>query len=147
MGFGDRMSKLIYTLGEGSVSHVMFNGGVTQPISIRRSVRQGCPVSPLLFTIVTHPILVKLHNMAMEEELLGLRLPSGKPCIVQALADDHIMFFAPIRGNIGKTIDVWELFSNASGLRINMHKSILISCTEQDVLGLGRSGRIIHRGL
>ena len=28
MGFGDRMSKLIYTLGKGSVSHVMFNGGV-----------------------------------------------------------------------------------------------------------------------
>ena len=46
MGFGDRTSKLIYTLGEGSVSHVMFNGGVTQPISIQRSVRQGCPVSP-----------------------------------------------------------------------------------------------------
>ena len=147
MGFGDRMSKLIYTLGEGSVSHVMFNGGVTQPISIRRSVRQGCPVSPLLFTIVTHPILVKLHNMAMEEELLGLRLPSGKPCIVQALADDHIMFLAPIRENICKTIDVWELFSNASGLRINMHKFVLISCTEQDVLGLGWSGRIVHRGM
>ena len=84
MVFGDRMSKLIYTLGKGSVSHVMFNGGVTQPISIRRSVRQGCPISPLLFTIVTHPILVKLHNMSIEEEFLGLRLPSGKPCIVQA---------------------------------------------------------------
>ena len=96
MGFGDRMSKLIYTLGEGSVSRVMFNG-VTQPISIRRLVRQGCPVSPLLFTIVTHPILVKLHNMAMEKELLGLRFSSGKPCIVQALTDDCIMFLAPNR--------------------------------------------------
>ena len=87
----------------------------------------------------------QLHNMAMDEELLGLRLPSGKPCIVQALADDHIMFLAPIPGNIGKTIDVWELFSNASGLRINMHKSVLISCTEQAVLGLGWSRRIVHR--
>ena len=106
MGFGDHMSKLIYTLGEGSVSHVMFNGGVTQPISIRRSVRQGYPVSPLLFTIVTHPILVKLHNMAMEEELLGLRLPLGKSCIVQALANDHLMFLAPIWGNISKARDV-----------------------------------------
>ena len=125
MGFGDRMSKLRCTLREGSISHVMLNGGVTQPISIRRSVRQGCLVRPLLFTIVTHPILVKLHNMAMEEELIGLRLPSGKACIVQALVDDHIMFLAPIRGNIGKTIDVWELFSNVSGLRINVHKSVL----------------------
>ena len=33
MGFGDCMSKLMYTLGEGLVLNVMFNG-VTQPISI-----------------------------------------------------------------------------------------------------------------
>ena len=75
--------------------------------------------------------------MVMEEELLGLRLPSWKPCIVQALADDHFVFLALNRENISKTRDVWELFSNASGLRINMHKYVLISCTKQDVLGLG----------
>ena len=62
MGFGDRMSKLRCTLREGSISHVMFNGGVTQPISISISIRQGLP-----FTIVKHPILVMLHNMAMAE--------------------------------------------------------------------------------
>ena len=38
MGFGDRLSILIYTLGDDSMSHVMLNGGVTQPISVRRSV-------------------------------------------------------------------------------------------------------------
>ena len=52
MGFDDHMSKLIYTLGEGSISHVMFNGGVTQPIFIERLVKEGCLVRPLLFTIV-----------------------------------------------------------------------------------------------
>ena len=69
------------------------------------------------------------------EELLRLRLLLGKPCIVQALANDHSC----------KTRDVWELFSNASGLRINTQKLVLISCTEQDVLGLGWLGRIVHR--
>ena len=74
--------------------------------------------------------------MAMEEELLELRLLPGKPCIVQALADYHIMFLAPNQDNISKTKYVWELFSNALRLRINMHTYVLISCTEQDVLGL-----------
>ena len=75
--------------------------------------------------------------MAMEEELFGLRLPSGMSCIVQALADDHIMFLAPNQENISKPRDVWELFSNASGLRINIHKSVLISCNyvRQDMCG------------
>ena len=99
MGICDRMSKLIYTLGEGSVSHVMFNGGVTQPISIRRLVRQGSPVSPLLFTIVTHLILVKLHNMAMEEELLGLRLPSGS-LVLFKLSQMIILCFWHLFGEI-----------------------------------------------
>ena len=39
---------------------------------------------------------------------------------IQALADDHIMFFTPNWENISKTRDMWEVFSNASRLRINM---------------------------
>ena len=74
--------------------------------------------------------------MAMEEELLELRLLPGKPCIVQALADDHIMFLAPRRENISKT-----------RLRINMHIYVLIPCTKQDVLGLGWSRRIVHHSM
>ena len=61
MSFNDHTSKLMYTLGEVFVSHLMFNGGVTQHISIRKLDRQGCRVSPLLFTIMTSPILIKLH--------------------------------------------------------------------------------------
>ena len=71
-------------------------------------------------------MLVKLHNMAMEDELFGLRLPSRKPCIVQALADDHIMFLAPNPKNISKTKYVWEMFSSPSRLRINMHNIIVL---------------------
>ena len=133
MGFGDRMSNLIYTLGDASMSYVMLNGGVTQPISVRRSVRQGCPLSPLLFTIVTHSILVKLHNMTADGDLVGLILPSGRQCIAQALADDHFMFLGATCNNVTQAIKVWELFSLASRLKINVQKSVLISCTKQNI--------------
>ena len=65
-----------------------------------KDVKIECLISPLLFTIVPLPILVKLHNMAIEEELFGIMLQSGKPYIVQALTDDHIMFLAPNQENI-----------------------------------------------
>ena len=52
MGFGPPMSCLIYLLGQDAVSLVMLNGGVTSDIALTRSVRQGCPLSPLLFAIV-----------------------------------------------------------------------------------------------
>ena len=61
------------------MSYVMLNGGVTQPILVRRSVRQGCYVGPLLFTILTHFILVKLHQKMTEaNNLVGLKLSLGK---------------------------------------------------------------------
>ena len=83
------------------MSYVILNG-VTQPISVRWPGRQGCPISPLLFTIVTHSILVKLHNMAVDGDLVGLRLPSGRQCIAQALADDHFMFLGATCNNVTK---------------------------------------------
>ncbi|MCO5552223.1 hypothetical protein L7F22_005735 [Adiantum nelumboides] len=64
MGFGPRMFRLIYTLSLGSVSRIMINGGATSPVSLTRSLRQGCPLSPLLFALVTHPMLTLLTQLA-----------------------------------------------------------------------------------
>ena len=38
MGFGPRMSRLIYLLGQNATSCVMLNGGVTAKIPLTRSV-------------------------------------------------------------------------------------------------------------
>ena len=146
MGFGTRMSRLSFMLGLGAVSHVMLNGGVTKAISLTRSVRQGCPLSPLLFAIVTHPILVKMHELAICGDIVGLVLPSGKQLIAQALADDSFLFLKAHPSNIAKAMEVWKVFALASGLHINMHKSLLIRCTEQDLVNLGWSGRILDKG-
>ena len=75
MGFGERMSRILLLLGLGAMSHIMLNGGVTKAIPLKRSLRQGCPLSPLLFSIVTHLILVKMHELATCGEIA---LPSGK---------------------------------------------------------------------
>ena len=104
MGFGVRMSLLIYPIGVDAISYVMLNGGVTMSIPICKSMRQGCPLIPLLFAIVTHPILVHFHQLALDGVLEGLCLPSRKPCVAQALADDHIMFLGAKSNNIAKAM-------------------------------------------
>ena len=55
------------------------------------SVRQGYPLSPLLFAIDTHPLLVVLSNHAANGDIVGLHLPSGGQLVAQALADDSFM--------------------------------------------------------
>ena len=54
----------------------------------------------MMMRIVTHPILAILHSMARDRELEGLSLRSGKSCIAQALANDHLMFLGALRENI-----------------------------------------------
>ena len=62
MMFGPRMYLFIFLLGQNATSRVMLNGGVTPKVFLTRSVQQGCPLSPLLFAIVTHHLLVQSCN-------------------------------------------------------------------------------------
>ena len=146
MGFGPRMCRLIFLLGQNATSRVMLNGGVTPKVFLTRSVRQGCPLSPLLFAIVTHPLLVMLSNLATNGDIVGLRLPSGGQLVAQALADDSFMFLQASKENLKKSMQVWDQFALASGLYINWRKSRLISCTESDLECLGWRGSMITRG-
>ena len=58
------------------------------------------------------------------------------PCIVQALMGDYIIFLAPYHENIRETKGVWEVVSNSSRLRLNMHNIVPISSIEQCILGM-----------
>ncbi|MCO5597147.1 hypothetical protein L7F22_051222 [Adiantum nelumboides] len=146
MGFGPRMSRLIFTLSLGSQSWIMMNGGVTSPVSLTRSLRQGCPLSPLLFALATHPMLTLLTQLARDGEIVGLTLPSGQQLVGQAFADDSFMFLNANNANIGRAMEAWSLFALASGLHINTQKSALLSCTEIYLKGLGWQGLVVPRG-
>ena len=74
------------------MSRVMLNGGVISDIVLTRFVRLGCPLSPLLFAIVTHPLLTMLSGLATNADIVGLHLPSGGELVAQALANDSYMF-------------------------------------------------------
>ena len=60
-----------------ATSYVMLSGGVTLKVFLTRSVPQGCPLSPLLFAIVTHPLLAMLSNLAANGDIVGFHIPSG----------------------------------------------------------------------
>ena len=71
-------------------------------------------MSPLLFAIATHLILVKMHELATCGEIVGLAFPSGKQLIAQALADYLFLFLKATHDNIAKDMEVWDVFALAS---------------------------------
>ncbi|MCO5604354.1 hypothetical protein L7F22_058519 [Adiantum nelumboides] len=104
MGFGPRMCRLIYTLGLDSISQIVINGGATSPVSLTHSLRQECPLSPLLFALITHPMLTLLTQLAQNGEVVGLTLPAGQQLVGQALAHDSFMFLKAFKVNIDRAM-------------------------------------------
>ena len=67
-----------------------------------------------------------MHELATSGEIVGLALPLRKQLISQALVDDSFLFLKAVLDNIAEAMEVWNVFALASGLHINILKSMLI---------------------
>jgi hypothetical protein len=73
----DKFRRYVQNMYENATSSVYINGYMTGKFPINCSVRQGCPLSMLLFAIVLHPLLKTLES-ALDGMQLG---PDGhKSC-------------------------------------------------------------------
>ncbi|GCC32506.1 hypothetical protein chiPu_0010967 [Chiloscyllium punctatum] len=78
--------SLIADLYTGNTTVVEGNGNLTTPITIERGVKQGDPLSPILFNIALDPLVCSL-----ERANSGVSMPLGSRrvnCSTLAFADD-----------------------------------------------------------
>ena len=62
MGFGDCFIRHIEILYGSAESLVKVGGSLTSPFSFEKGIRQGCPLSGLLYSIAIEPLLNKLRQ-------------------------------------------------------------------------------------
>jgi hypothetical protein len=89
---------------------------VSEFFNIQRGVRQGGPLSPLLFVLVA-----EVFGQAIRKcpEIQGLRLPGGKEVKISQYADDNTNCIVTNTYGIFKVIDVFDEYGRASGARLN----------------------------
>lgn len=97
----------------------------------RRGLRQGDPLSPLLFIITIDPLhrlLQAASNRAMFQHLPGREVKLR----VSLYADDAIIFANPIKEKIKALMQIFHSFGDAMDLKINLQKSTAtpIRCTD-----------------
>ena len=63
MGFGPKIVHAIYWLYIDSSAQCILGNHLSQPWNLGRSVKQGCPLSALLYAIATHPLLLYLDHL------------------------------------------------------------------------------------
>ena len=98
-GFNPDFRKWIFVLYDRPTVAVQVNGKLSESFAVSRSVRQGCPLSPLLYILALEPILRKLRDEATTPVLRGIALPRGSRARVSAFADDVTVFVSCPHGH------------------------------------------------
>ena len=109
--------KAIYS---GPKSKILVNGHLSKKITLQRGVRQGDPLSNVLFTLTTDSLLQAINE---DRNIHGIRLQGIKEEIkTPAFADDTAI---TTRDELSakRAIDMVKLYGNASGMVLNLSKS------------------------
>jgi hypothetical protein len=101
---------------------VLLNGFPGNCIKHRRGLRQGDPLSPMLFILVID-ILGILFSQAEEAGLLQHLSRTTRLHRISMYTDDVSLFLHPSTSDIEITMDILHLFGEASGLHNNENKS------------------------
>ena len=117
--FGRKFQKILKTLYKFMKSKILVNGHLSKLIRILRSVRQGCPIAPLLYILVIETILVKIR---LNNSIYGIRSPcSNESFKLSAFADDT-QFILKNEASARKVLEIFDYFGKASGAKINRKK-------------------------
>ena len=121
-GFKNDLISWVNTLYKNICSSVINNGWKSDFFEISRGIRQGCPLSALLFIIVAE---ILANRIRTNEEVSGIQVQidneTHKLKITQ-LADDTTLFLKNAT-EIPTVIKIVEEFGNYSGLKLNKKKT------------------------
>ena len=84
VGLGKKFINYTHMLLGNASSIVAFNGSLSQPIQLKRSIRQGCPLAPLLFVIVADSLGWLVQQSMAQGKIQGIPItPINKEFCLQ----------------------------------------------------------------
>lgn len=123
-GMNGMLSSFLKASFSIASSHIILNGHPTQTFKLARSVRQGCPLSPLIFILSFDNLSLLLTNALNQRLRRGVDFPDlGISSLLAMFADDsHVVVRAEIR-YIMKLKEILNLFAAASGMHCAWDKT------------------------
>ena len=102
----------------------LVNGHPTNFFQASRGLRQGCPLSPVLFVIQAFVLRFQLNRRLQNRSLSGIRIvPKVKDVNHAQFADDTLLLGAANLNTARNFKTELDYFRNSSGSEINFHKS------------------------
>jgi hypothetical protein len=105
---------------------VLLNGEATDFFKSGRGLRQGCPLSPLLFILVMEGLSLLLKESQSEGKLTGVKVSRTIKILHIFFVDDVIIMTQATLSEWWEIDKLIKLFCLASGLQVNVTKTIVL---------------------
>ncbi|CAM2098194.1 unnamed protein product [Caretta caretta] len=117
-GFGPQFVGFLQVLYADAECLVMLNWTLTEPVSFRQGVRQGCPLLGQLYALVIEPFLSLLRR-----RLTGLALREPEMRLVPSAYADDVLLVVQDPNDLVWVEACQAIYSVASSARVNSFKS------------------------
>ena len=126
VNFGENFIAWIKTLYTDIEACVGNNGNYSEYFVLSRSIRQGCPISALLFLLVVEMLANKIRN---NTEIKGIKI-DNEVFKIAMMADDITLINKDLQ-SISNAVKIFNNFEQCSGLKLNLSKTEIIPIGNQ----------------
>lgn len=124
-GLGGKLTRFLKASFAQASSTVLLNGRQTRCISLSRSVRQGCPLSPLSFILAFDSLSSMFQEALGQQRIVGVRFPAQDLQVLHnKYADDLYMVIRACVCYILEVKRILHVFGKASGLICAWDKTV-----------------------
>ena len=120
-GFGPSFCQWVGIFYGGAFSRILINGLLSSPVYLYHGVRQGCPLSPLLYVLVSEVFSTQVRHC---NDIEGFLLPEagGLQFKISQYADDATSILKSEK-SLSSMLKVVRRFELGSGAKLNTSKS------------------------
>ena len=119
MNFGPVFRSYVSTLYNGISSRVVVNRWLSRRIRPTRGVRQGCPLSPILYVLIAET----LGSLIRSSPFFGLSLPASVDRLKVIQYADDTTVVASSDTDFAELEDCLSTYQKGSGAKLNIAKS------------------------
>jgi hypothetical protein len=115
LGIEGMYFNIVKAIYDKPTANIIINGEKLKPFPLKSGMRQGCPLSPLLFNIALEFLGTAIRQ---EEEIKGMQV--GKKAVkISLFADDMILYLKDPKNSTQKLLDTINKYSKVAGYKIN----------------------------
>ena len=122
LGFPNEMVRTIRLLYTNARTSVIINGVISEPFTVSRGVRQGDPMSCILFNLGIEPLASNIRRSSIK----GIDIPKlDEPAKVTLFADDTTVILAE-NDSLDELMEIMNQWCRVSGAKFNVEKTEII---------------------